>query len=118
MSDQVKLLKQARSMRNVARQSRSAAQQLLTADYRQFVLRYADIVELHADVLERLALENIKTANLQEGESLRDAEREPRVSSSHLVRRLVADQPTVSRGFGAPAWHRSSVPQAPSSRRD
>jgi hypothetical protein len=39
MSDQVKLLYQARTMRNVARQSRSVAQQLSEASYRQFVLR-------------------------------------------------------------------------------
>ena len=76
MSDQVKLLKQARTMRNVARQSRSVAQQLSKANYRQFVLRYADMVELQADGLERLALENTKTASLPESDRRRDAELE------------------------------------------
>ena len=71
MSDQVKLLKQARTMRNFARQSRSVAQQLSKVNYRQFVLRYADMVELQADGLERLALENMKTASLQESDRLR-----------------------------------------------
>ena len=76
MSDQVKLLKQARTMRTVARQSRSVAQQLSRANYRQFVLRYADMVELQADGLERLALENMKTASLPESDRLWGAEHE------------------------------------------
>ena len=63
-------------MRNVARQSRSVAQQLSRANYRQFVLRYADMVELQADGLERLALENMKTASLPESDRLRGDERE------------------------------------------
>ena len=63
-------------MRHVARQSRSVAQQLSKASYRQFVLRYADMVELQADGLERLALENMKTASLPESDRLRGAERE------------------------------------------
>ena len=77
MSDQVKLLDQARTMRNVARQSRSAAQKLSGANYRKFVLRYADMVELQADGLERLALESLKappTVSLQDSDRLRDAE--------------------------------------------
>jgi hypothetical protein len=73
MSDQAKLLKQARTMRNFARQSRSVAQQLSEANYRQFVLRYADMIELQADGLEHLALENMKTVNMQESDRLRDA---------------------------------------------
>ena len=82
MSDQVKLLKQARTMRNVARQSRSVAQQLSKANYTQFVLRYADMVELQADGLERLALENMKTASLQESDRLRGAEVECELASA------------------------------------
>ena len=93
MSDQVKLLKQARTMRNVARQSRSVAQQLSKASYRQFVLSYADVVELQADGLERLALENTKTASLQESDRRRDAVLDGEVASG-------AAQPTGSLGFG------------------
>jgi hypothetical protein len=75
MSDQIKLLYQARTMRNFARQSRSVAQQLSEASYRQFVLDYAEMVELQADDLERFALENMKalpTVSLQKSD--RDAE--------------------------------------------
>jgi hypothetical protein len=82
MSDQVKLLKQARTMRNVARQSRSVAQQLSEASYRQVVLRYAEIVELQADGLERLALENMKTTSLQGSNRHRDADIEREVAAA------------------------------------
>ena len=86
MSDQVKLLYQARTMRNVARQSRSVAQQLSEACYRQFVLRYADMVELEADGLERLALESMKvppTVSLQESDRLGDAEVEREIAAAN-----------------------------------
>ncbi len=83
-------------MRNVARQSRSVAQQLSKASYRQFVLRYADVVELQADGLERLALENMKTASLQESDRLRDAELEGEVASR-------AAQPTGPLDSGYPS---------------
>jgi hypothetical protein len=74
---------EARTMRNVARQSRSVAQQLSKANYTQFVLRYADMVELQADGLERLALENMKTASLPESDRLRGAERELAAAYRH-----------------------------------
>jgi hypothetical protein len=64
MSDQIKLLNQARIMRSVVRQSRSTALQLSDANYRAFVLRYADLVDVQADGLERLALESPKSNSI------------------------------------------------------
>jgi hypothetical protein len=82
MSDQVKLLNWARTMRSVVRRSRSVAQQLSDDNYRQFVLRNADTVELQADDLERLALENMKTVSLQGNDRLQDAEAEREVAAA------------------------------------
>ena len=55
MSDEIKLLNQARTLRKVARDTRSYAEELSEAQYRQIVCAYADRLDSLAGELERLA---------------------------------------------------------------
>jgi hypothetical protein len=55
MSDEIKLLNQARVLRKVARHTRSYAKELFQAQYRQIVFAYANRVDSLADELERFA---------------------------------------------------------------
>jgi hypothetical protein len=67
MSDQVKLLDQARALRDVARQVRSTAHQLSRAADRECVHRYADAVDQHAADLEQLATAEDLTQAINSG---------------------------------------------------